>query len=517
MTLDEALAPFGGSSLSFLATEATFKVAPDAPSIRPITSIAQAVGAFGGDVEAATDQSLRPAAERALWILQGLDVGADVFSVLSGLASAVRLYLAKHQAKRPEPGELDVYDTRQAEDAVAKLLAISWSVSRLFPGSPQEQVAAFLSLQGGRACMAWFVTIELALPFVDEVAAGGGEWLDQVIERVRDTGAERLAKAIGDAEVDKAWEVEALLRPHLHEIVAANERRMATLVAQLQKRVPVLVEVGSELGGAFGGGVDALPVYHLLGARLVAEACAKGVVREDLPEEPDEAEPPEEESEAEPMVDPARDLALKPQRTFVGRAMATSTLGQSADTARHLESEEPTATAGVDTAEPTQPADVVAAPLGPEATSAPPSSPQSTDSAPASTPPTPPTPPAPPKPAAPKAAPPKPAAPKAAPPKPVAPKAAPPKPVAPKVAPPKPAAPKPKPQPRSKPKAKRRKAKSKGGLGKALGIIGCLLVLGCGGTFAVTGGAGFVVALTASQEKPKRIIIVEDPTQKRKR
>jgi hypothetical protein len=552
VTLNEALAPFGSSSVSFLATDAVFRVAPGAPSIKPFVSVAQAVGAFGGDVEQAEEHATREGADRALWMLQGLDVGQDVFSVLSGLASAVRLYLAKHQGDGPKPGELDRYDQRQAEDAVAKLLGLSFAVGTLFEGTPQQQVETFLGLQGGRALVAWFVTIELALPFVDEVAGQGPEWLDSLVERVREAETEKLTAAVGAEAVARTWAVEALLRPHLDEGVAANDRRMETLVSQLQKRLPLVVEIGSELGGAFGGGIDALPIYHLLGSRLVAEACAKGVVRQqalpDIVEELEETLP--EVSVAEPLVDPARDIALKPKRTFVNRMMASSTPA--------LPEAEPEKPSPVPSPSPSpvppkpptptpksappapksvlvaskpappapRPAPSAAKPIppGPKPT---PSAPKlhaavSKPSAPAPAPAPKPAPAAPksaakPPPAPSRPAPPKPPAPKPKPPapKPPAPKPAAPKPAAPKPAAPKPAAPKPAPP---KPKVHKAKPPKKegGGIGKVLAALGCLALLGCTGLFAVGGGAGLIAALT-QPEQPRKIILIEDPSLKKKR
>ena len=531
MTLNEALAPFGSSSVSFLATDAVFRVAPGAPSIKPFVSVAQAVGAFGGDVEQAEEHASREGADRALWMMQGLDVGQDVFSVLSGLASAVRLYLAKHQGDGPKPGELDRYDQRQAEDAVAKLLGLSFAVSTLFEGTPQQQVETFLGLQGGRALVAWFVTIELALPFVDEVAGQGPEWLDHLVERVRDAETEKLTATVGAEAVARIWAVEALLRPHLDEGVAANDRRMATLVAQLQKRLPLVVEIGSELGGAFGGGIDALPIYHLLGARLVAEACAKGVVRQqalpDIVEDLEETLP--EASVAEPLVDPTRDVALKPKRTFVNRMMASSTPA--------LPDAEPENPGPPPAVPPPKPPPAVPPPAVPPPAVPPPKPPPAVPPKPPAVSPTAPKKPPKPAPLAPKSVesvsksfgtPPKPAppAPKRAvqPPEAVPKRAAvkppvpkPPVPKRPVAKPPVPKPPVPK-RPVVKPPAPKRAVPKKegGGMGKVLAGLGCLALLGCTGLFAVGGGAGLIAALS-QPDQPRKIILIEDPTMKKKR
>ncbi len=551
MNLDQALAPFGSSSLSYLVCETVLKIAPDAPAIKPFTSLAGAALTFetdpGAELLAVTE---RESGRRALWMVEGLDVGKDVFSILSGLASAVRLFLVKHQGDGPPPGQLDAFDQCQGEDAVAKLLAISWAIGTLFPGSPEEQVQHFLDLQGGQALLAWFVTVELALPLVDEVGMQGPDWLDELIERLREPESAKLSEVVGMDEVDRAWQVETLLRPHLHEVVAAREERLQTLVTQLQKRLPVLVEIGSELGGAFGGGIDALPVYHLLGARLVAEACVKGVVAEHEPEPEPE---PEETEEQETLK---HDVTAEPHQSGVGQAMATSTTStqdQAAESAALSEvpdgeaaAEPPSEPVEPVESEPTEVSPPEASP--PEASPpAPPAKPPSSDAAP-----TPAQPPAkapgPSAPATPEVSPPEVSPPEVSPPEPQpSPKPDSPTPLPLKPSPPKPSPPKPSPPPPAstppvalplrsrpapsptptrpsaptpRPKPVRRQPKAqKGGflstVAKLCAVGGCLSLLGCTGLFAI-GGAGSVLALLGLQQPaPRKIIIIEEAPKKK--
>ena len=300
------------------------------------------------------------------------------------------------------------------------------------------------------------------------------------------------------------------MRPHLDEGVAANERRVGTLVKQLQKRVPLLVEVGSELGGAFGGGIDALPVYHLLGARLVAEACVKGLVVEAPIEEP----PPDPvaENEAEPD-DPFRDVALRPHRTIVGRQMAMGTPTQEPATRPPVSSSPPApAHAPPEVLPPVPspvPPPVPPTPARPEAPAPQPEPPRASTAArpevppptsPVSPPSQPAVPPAGPR-AGPRAGPPAP--PSRPPPQPVAPKpsAKSPPPAAAKVSPAKPTA----------------RPGGGGLIVKILLGLGCAGVLGCTGLVAI-GGAGSLLALVGFEDqKPRKVYVIQDPSQQKKR
>jgi hypothetical protein len=262
--IDGLLAPFSDGSYPLRVLDAIFKVSPDAPRVRAFTSLGQAAPGFGLSEDATLVESARAIArdqpaQSAVWMLQALDAGDDVMSVLGGVASALKLYIADKTSVTT--AETSQARQQQREDAVKKGLGISWAVGRLFGGSPEERVRAFLECESGRALLSFYATVEIAVPFPADTSEDGKALVGGLYTELQDKELAELGKAVGGDSAALALKILPLLMPHLLE--------------NMRKRVPTLLDYTGALGGAVGHGVDALPMYHLLGARLIAEASLR--------------------------------------------------------------------------------------------------------------------------------------------------------------------------------------------------------------------------------------------------
>ncbi len=271
--LDGLLGNHTDTSPPYQVLDALLKAAPGSSGVTVWSTIAEAADALGIDpsnADRAKEITRSGEAQSALWMLQGLDEGDDVFSIISGLSSAVRIYLADHA----DPS-VDLTRQKQAEDAVKKALGIAWATDRLFGGTPQQKVDALMSLEAGRALVAFYAVTEIALPFLTDTSESGPGIVDQLLESHRDAELEKLGGTVGADRTGGATTLVPLLTPHLKDAVEANEKRLDKLVEQMQKRLPALLSVTGQLGEAAAHGVDALPMYHLLSARLLAEAALR--------------------------------------------------------------------------------------------------------------------------------------------------------------------------------------------------------------------------------------------------
>jgi len=271
--LDGLLADTSEASPPYRVLDVLLKVSPGAAGVPVWPSVAGAAEQLGIAAEhAPRAKELARGGEHqsALWMLQGLDTGDDVVSVLSGLATSVKIYLADSA----DPS-FDLSRQKQAEDAVKKALGIAWAVDRLFGGTPEQRVEALGSTESGKTLLAFYAVSEIALPFLADTSEQGSRLVDQLIERHGVEETAKLGEVVGADRLAGAQAVLPLLLPHLREAVTANEKRLDTLVEQMQKRIPALLRATGHIGEAAGHGVDALPMYHLLGARLVAEAALR--------------------------------------------------------------------------------------------------------------------------------------------------------------------------------------------------------------------------------------------------
>lgn len=229
------------------------------------------LGLEAGAAAEAVERSVAAPAAGALCALDGLDEGDDVFSIASGLGTAIKLAMSR--GTDAKSGGLVALEERQRRDAADKVLGVAYAVSVLFEGTPAERVAGLRRLPAGRALLAWVAAVELFLPFADDVVAGR---LPALLAAERAGALDRLTKALGPdaaASADGMWSALVDAAVPLAEGATRLPFDLGKLVLQY---VPLVFGAVDTAGALAAGTFDALPVYHVLGARLVAEAALLG-------------------------------------------------------------------------------------------------------------------------------------------------------------------------------------------------------------------------------------------------
>lgn len=263
--------------------------APGAATLPGWTTLADGaveLGLEAGEAAAAAVRSRSAPATGALSALDGLDEGEDVFSIASGLGTAIKLAMSRGTDEKP--GGLVALEERQRRDAADKVFGVAYAVALLFEGTAAERVEGLRGLPAGRALLAWVGAVELFLPFADDVVAGR---LSAVLEAERAGARERLTKALGaDAttHADGVWPALVAAAVPLAEGATRLPFDLGKLVLQY---VPVVFGAVDAAGALAAGTLDALPVYHVLGARLVAEAALLGTWGDDSAPRPAAAPP----------------------------------------------------------------------------------------------------------------------------------------------------------------------------------------------------------------------------------
>ena len=272
---------------------------------------AMALGLVADDVEAARARLGTESVRRAHFAIEGLDEGEDVVAILTGLGTSLRVYLSGRKAGAG--GGEDALDQQQREDAATKLMTLAWASAELF-GEGVSGVERLVRAPSGRAVLTWLAAIELVLPLSSEVVRGE---LAALLAAERPAARDRFAVAFGASEAeraDAAWP--ALIDAVIARAGDASEwlERIEGIIAPY---VPPVVDAVDFAGAVVAGAFDALPVYHLLAARLVAEAALIGRVETPIQTEAPNAamEPPNESAAAEPVVSGAstEPLAAVPQ------------------------------------------------------------------------------------------------------------------------------------------------------------------------------------------------------------
>lgn len=273
--LDAALASFSESDLSVRVCSAIFTVVPTGTRYAYYRTLEQAEEIRAPGRPASKAQQARRLAEgppyvqvlRLLETLDKFDVGIAAYA---GVKNFLALLSTHYTQRRTFES-----DKPQALDAGVKALAVAYAAGRLFPGGPADKVRALWSLPAGREALAYFAAAEVALPFTDNLIESGAGALRGLMEQAGGGAAGRLAPILGAGGVAEAQAVVGPLVETQASMLTTIKERLPQLTESLRAAAPRALSAADSVTGVLATAVDALPVWSLLGARLVAEASLR--------------------------------------------------------------------------------------------------------------------------------------------------------------------------------------------------------------------------------------------------
>lgn len=275
--VDTALLEFADTDYTAKLCRAVFAVVPYVPKPRHYPKLRDAVvalqpGAEPAILALAQEHAQGEAVGRTLWVASAIDTGDAGIAVYSGLKSAVGLFLGgKSSALETDP--------QQAVDAALKLLALSYMIYRLFPGSVPERVKSFYSIPAGQSLAAYYAAIEVALPFADNAAAAGGRFLHNLMSKYGGDAGEKLSSTVGKESVEGSKGVLGTILAPMEGMVERVIPLARQIAETASKHMPNALNVADKVAGVVATGADALPAYRYLGARLAAEACGSFAIK----------------------------------------------------------------------------------------------------------------------------------------------------------------------------------------------------------------------------------------------
>ncbi|NCG18552.1 MAG: hypothetical protein GWP91_06025, partial [Rhodobacterales bacterium] len=228
-----------------------------------LAELGKVVGASDPQQRAALDWCAGPKAIEVVDALDGLDEQDGVWANLeaaAGVLSAMRT--GGYTAER--------LGDRQARDAMHKAFTLALVIERLFPGTPDQKLSRFLDLQTGRVLIGLFGLVEVVLPFIEESDEVG------LLSRIAAVHAEAemavVVARLGPGAAEMIANVLPLLIEILEVSVISRSADADALLSSVVDLAPGVRGLANRAGDVAAAGIDLLPVYHLLGPRLVAEA-----------------------------------------------------------------------------------------------------------------------------------------------------------------------------------------------------------------------------------------------------
>lgn len=269
--IDQALGEFSESDTTVKVCHALFKVIPFAPAPQPYRSLGEAIKllypqANATVIQRAMDLTQSEGVASALKALSMADTASTGIALFSGLKGAVGLLRGQGM------NALET-DKQQGVDATLKLLALAYSVYHLFPGSLPDRVQLFHTSPAGQQLSMFYATMDVALPFADNLATGAGNMLGSLMNRFGGEASGKLGAAVGGGAAAEAQGMLGSLLSPLEGVVQRVAPYTKQAAGAISQHMPGALNVADKVAGVVATGIDALPVYKYLGTRAAAEAC----------------------------------------------------------------------------------------------------------------------------------------------------------------------------------------------------------------------------------------------------
>ena len=276
MPVDAGLHEFGDSDYTPRLVGAIFKVVPYSPVLVPYHALEDAVkaikpGATAIDIAQARQISASKDIQAILWMARIMDTADSSYAAFTGLKMAFNW-------ARGAADALDT-DSAQATDAALKAIGLAYMAYHAFPGTVAEKTEAFRTLPAAQALAVYYASVEIALPFTDNVLSSGGHFLDKLFNAQLATQASRLATLGGGQSMTEAVGLLQSMKGNLQKVVDHSVKYAEPVAHTAKQYLPAAMGAADKVAGVVAEAVDVMPVYRYLGARLAAEASAWRVGR----------------------------------------------------------------------------------------------------------------------------------------------------------------------------------------------------------------------------------------------
>ncbi len=268
--VDEMLVEFKEDDLTVKLCGALFSVMPFAPDFRFYHNLRGATDRAGGDdqvYERAKMLATRDEFAGATKVVRGLDMVDSGLGIYTGFKNVY-----EHVKEKDRPRTFEA-DPQQAADAAVKLLGIAYMVATLFPGGVSEKVSQFLQTKAGKELAIYYAGVEVALPFTDNLMEGGADLVDRILAAQPGDVEQKFAEFSGGTPLDDARPVLMQLKDQITGLLSQVKMYVDPLTERVKTFVPQAMNVADSATGAVATGLDMMPTYRFLGARLAAEAA----------------------------------------------------------------------------------------------------------------------------------------------------------------------------------------------------------------------------------------------------
>lgn len=161
-------------------------------------------------------------------------------------------------------------DPQQAIDAGIKAIALGYIINLTSKENPLE---TFLELKAGQELFYYFVVIELALPFTDNLIESGGKFLYKILQEKEKEISNRFVSFTDQTSYEEAKTIVQKISDKLDQVALLVSQNIKPLEESLKNKLPSILNVADSTTGGIATLLDIMPIWKFLGARVAAELC----------------------------------------------------------------------------------------------------------------------------------------------------------------------------------------------------------------------------------------------------
>jgi hypothetical protein len=273
--VDKVLAQYPESAVTSRLLKALYAAVPGSPVYNPSWTLENFVRAQN---PGATDAQIAKAREIAdtdptigdlLWMGGLMDKGDKGIALVGGMMSAWKMFSGQGANAAME------MDPQQRNDAVLKAIGLAYLTFKAFPGSMPEKAAMLQQSDAGKHLVMYYGSIEVALPFADNLLQAGAEGFTNMISSQAGAQQQRLAALAAGHDLGQVSQMLTAVTGQLSSAVDVAKQYVTPVTQQIGPFLPGAVNAADKAAGVIATAADLLDVYTILAARLAAECAAR--------------------------------------------------------------------------------------------------------------------------------------------------------------------------------------------------------------------------------------------------
>ncbi|MFN3604557.1 MAG: hypothetical protein ACK4UJ_07585 [Leptonema sp. (in: bacteria)] len=268
--VDQTLSEFKETDVSVKLLKFLFDNIPFTPEFYYYMDLKRAIKRYREEFTEEFYQEVRKIAkfneniQKILKTAKAMDKIDSGLGIFTGLKNGYEIFTKKQKGRTYEA------DPQQAMDAGIKAVALGYMISLT---SKDDPIKTFLEIKAGQELLYYFITVELALPFTDNLIESGSEFLYKLLQEKEKEISSRFISFTDKNSYQEARSILSTFSDKIDQMVLIINQNIKRLEDSFSNQLPRIMNITDSTTGGIATVLDLMPIWKLLGARVAAEIC----------------------------------------------------------------------------------------------------------------------------------------------------------------------------------------------------------------------------------------------------